>query len=168
MGKGILQEPMNCSSQSKLLPLSFQRLDYDHIEEILEIERKVQYEPWTVDMFVEEADHSRGFSWVACKDKRVIGYLCSRILHDLMEILNIAVHPDYQRCGIGSTIFLWVLRKAVSERGVRCIHLEVRASNEPAIRLYLRHGFRIVGERQGYYLTPSGREKALLMEWQKD
>lgn len=163
-----MQEPMSCSSQNNPLQLDFHRLDYDHIEEILEIERMVQYEPWNVDMFAEEADHPRSFSWVVCRNKKVVGYLCSRVVHDFMEILNVAVHPDHQRYGIGSAVFLWVLHKAVSEKGVRCVHLEVRASNESAIRLYLRHGFKIVGERQGYYLTPSGREKALLMDWRKN
>ncbi|MEJ5299990.1 MAG: ribosomal protein S18-alanine N-acetyltransferase [Thermodesulforhabdaceae bacterium] len=168
MEKDTSQELMNCSNQSKTTELDFYRLDYNHIEEILEIEQKVQYEPWTAEMFAEEANNPASYSWVACMNKNIIGYVCSRIIHDLMEILNIAVHPEHQGCGIGSMMFSWVIQKAVLEKGIRCIHLEVRASNEPALKLYLSHGFKVVGERRSYYLTPSGREKALLMEWCKE
>ena len=41
------------------------------------------------------------------------------------------------------------------------VTLEVRASNEPAIRLYDQHGFEVVGRRKGYYEAP--REDAILM-----
>jgi ribosomal-protein-alanine N-acetyltransferase len=58
----------------------------------------------------------------------------------------------------------FVINKSVCEKGISRFILELRESNEAALRLYLKFGFRVVGERRGYYLTPSGREKALLME----
>ena len=39
--------------------------------------------------------------------------------------------------------------------------LEVRASNAPAIALYMKHGFAQVGRRRGYYDDP--KEDAILM-----
>lgn len=155
---------MNLSSRSDSASLSFYRLDYDHIEEILGIEYKVQLEPWTVHMFEEEVDHPHGFSWVVCLRGRVVGYLCGRAFENFLEVLNIAVHPDFQGRGVGRKILSFVLDKAVREKGANRAILEVRESNQAALGLYVKCGFRVVGERRGYYLTPSGREKALLME----
>lgn len=155
---------MSCLSQGDFTSLTFHRLDYDHVEEILSIERRVQFEPWTVNMFEDEVDHPLGFSWVVCIGQRVVGYLCARVFEDCLEILNVAVHCDFQGRGIGKELLSFVLGKAVRERGITRAILEVRESNRPALKLYVKCGFKIVGERPGYYLTPSGREKALLME----
>ena len=46
-------------------------------------------------------------------------------------------------------------------RGITMIHLEVRAGNETAIRLYERQGFVRDGLRKGYYTDPT--EDAVLM-----
>ena len=40
--------------------------------------------------------------------------------------------------------------------------LEVRASNEPAIKLYHKMDFKEIGKRRGYYKEPV--EDALIME----
>ncbi|MCX7822322.1 MAG: ribosomal protein S18-alanine N-acetyltransferase [Syntrophobacterales bacterium] len=154
---------MNSLSQNRI-SLDFHPLDYHHVEDILNIEKMVQYEPWGIKMFEDEVDHPLGFSWVALLKGRIVGYLCARILEDFLEILNIAVHPEYQGLGIGSSLLYWVINQAARVGGVKRAILEVRASNEVALRLYIRHGFKLVGEREGYYLTPGGREKALLME----
>ena len=41
--------------------------------------------------------------------------------------------------------------------------LEVRRSNDPAVALYKKFGFKAVGTRKNYYKTPTGREDALIM-----
>lgn len=115
-------------------------------------------------MFEDEVDHPLGFSWVACVGQTTVGYLCARIVGEVIEILNVAVHPDCQRQGIGERLLSWVLERANEEREASCAVLEVRASNEAALKLYVKLGFRVVGEREGYYIIPGGREKALLME----
>lgn len=167
MAKGISQEPMNCSNRNN--NISFKPLAREHIEAIVnKIERVVHFEPWSFEMFEDEVNHPLGFSWVVCTGEEVVGYICARIVEDVVEISNIAVRPDFQRRGIGSRLLSWVIDRALKERGVRRAILEVRASNEVALRLYTRYGFTVVGERDGYYLTPNGREKALLMELELD
>ena len=47
------------------------------------------------------------------------------------------------------------------ERGIERYTLEVRVSNEPAIRLYHRLGFEDAGIRKNFYEKPS--EDALIM-----
>ncbi|HEV2088816.1 MAG TPA: GNAT family N-acetyltransferase, partial [Cryptosporangiaceae bacterium] len=46
-------------------------------------------------------------------------------------------------------------------RGARQVSLEVRADNEPALRLYARRGFEVVGVRRGYY-QPSGADAVVM------
>jgi ribosomal-protein-alanine N-acetyltransferase len=41
--------------------------------------------------------------------------------------------------------------------------LEVRPSNETALRLYRKYGFRPIGRRRGYYRADSGREDAMVL-----
>ena len=54
------------------------------------------------------------------------------------------------------------LETRLSGRGSRRITLEVRASNDPAIRLYEKLGYARVGLRKGYYEKP--REDAVIMQ----
>jgi ribosomal-protein-alanine N-acetyltransferase len=48
---------------------------------------------------------------------------------------------------------------------VKRVDLEVRASNEAALGLYCALGFYETGRRPQYYVTPGGREDAILMTW---
>ncbi len=66
------------------------------------------------------------------------------------DILNIAVHPDYRRQGIGKAILDELLERG-KRMGVKAFTLEVRESNQNARRLYEKKGFRFVGVRKGYY-----------------
>jgi ribosomal-protein-alanine N-acetyltransferase len=98
-------------------------------------------------------------AWVAERDGVVAGFLIGRSAADEFEILNMAVSGAHRRQGIGSKLLesaLEVSRKAGSAR----VYLEVRASNEPAIALYKRHGFTECGRRVKYYRDPL--EDALL------
>ena len=80
-----------------------------------------------------------------------------------MHIHNIAVVRALQREGIGSVL----LRHAVEygkRQGISVVGLEVRESNEAALRFYRRFGFNVIGRREKYY----GNEDALLMECDVD
>ena len=76
------------------------------------------------------------------------------------DVTNVAVRRDRQREGIGNFLMESMIRLA-EERGITMIHLEVRAGNETAIRLYERQGFVRDGLRKGYYTDPT--EDAVLM-----
>ena len=92
---------------------------------------------------------------------KIVGYISVYISGIEAEIMNVSVSEDFRRRGIALDM-LGVLRGILRrERGVEKIFLEVRASNEPAIRLYEKCGFKREGLRKGFYRKPT--EDALVM-----
>jgi [ribosomal protein S18]-alanine N-acetyltransferase len=90
----------------------------------------------------------------------VAGFAIASLLPPEAELETIAVAPEQQRRGVGREL-LKSLAETLRPRGVRSLLLEVRASNEAALRLYQQAGFLTAGRRPGYYSDPS--EDALLM-----
>lgn len=91
--------------------------------------------------------------WVTASGEAVLGFLLARRAGDELEILNLAVSAASRRKGIGSVLLREALSWA-SQNEVANVHLEVRASNDAARRFYESHGFRIAGQRPGYYSHP--------------
>lgn len=69
---------------------------------------------------------------------------------DELQLLDMGVLPEERRKGYGRALLGELLRFAQRERK-RLLLLEVRQSNEPAIRLYRSLGFETAGVRRGYY-----------------
>jgi len=74
------------------------------------------------------------------------------------ELLRIAVDPAHRGGGLGQRL-LTACQEALAAEGMGELHLEVRASNQPAIRLYRACGWERCGLRGGYY--PDGEDAAL-------
>ncbi len=77
-----------------------------------------------------------------------------------MHILDITVSKDSQGKGIGSFMLKDILDK-YSEKGITSFFLEVRVSNNVAIKMYKRFGFKIFLLRKEYY--KDNKEDALCM-----
>ncbi len=94
----------------------------------------------------------------------VIGYVGSQIVPDEADMMNLAVLPEYRKQGIGQAL-VERLEQELRARGVVSLTLEVRNSNENAIRLYQRLGFTQVGLRKNYYFHPREDGRILKKEW---
>ena len=94
-------------------------------------------------------------------EDKVIGYLDYSLIYDRIEIDNFLVLEEYRRDGIGTKLMSYLVSLAISLRVVN-ITLEVRVSNDIAINLYKKFGFREVALRKFYY----GDEDGILMEKQ--
>ncbi len=137
----------------------------EDIRRILPIERACFPTPWSRRMFEDEFGHGEDRYWVVADSPwGLLGYGGVMIAGDEGHVLNLAVRHDARGRGLG-TALLSDLVVAARERGVRRLTLEVRPSNERAIRLYEAAGFAGVGHRPGYYVD-SG-EDALIM-WTGD
>jgi len=69
---------------------------------------------------------------------------------DELQLLDMASHPRHRRQGHGRALLSELLHYARDQRK-RLFLLEVRQSNEAAIRLYRSVGFATTGVRRGYY-----------------
>lgn len=92
----------------------------------------------------------------------VVGYGIMSVAAGEAHLLNICVAEAYRGRGIGRGLLNYLLRRARTFRAER-IFLEVRPSNERALRLYRKMGFERLGMRQGYYKAHDGNEDAVVL-----
>ena len=100
---------------------------------------------------------------VNCGSK-IIGIGCLWSIVEEAHITLLGIHPDYRWQGLGQ-LLLYVLLKDACQRKLKWATLEVKVNNSPAISLYKKFGFKIVGKRKGYYQQTG--EDALVL-WNKD
>ena len=100
------------------------------------------------------------FAWVMDVHGAVSGILIGRVAADEFEILNLAVGNGCRRRGVATKLVRTALEHARTA-GARRAYLEVRASNEGGIALYMRLGFCKEGRRPHYYREPA--EDAILL-----
>ncbi|MBX5468639.1 MAG: ribosomal protein S18-alanine N-acetyltransferase [Thermoleophilaceae bacterium] len=135
------------------------RLSYSDLPQVMSIERGSFPTPWSLAMFVLELSKPSGISLAAVHDGRVAGYLiCSRY-DTVWHVMNVAVDRRHRRKGIATALLARLFE--IADRPGEQYTLEVRVSNQAAISLYERFGFRGAGVRRGYY--HDNREDALIM-----
>jgi ribosomal-protein-alanine N-acetyltransferase len=134
-------------------------LETGHLSQVVAIENRVNQAPWSEAAFQNEIDNPQSYFVVALGDGKVVGYGGFWRCIDEAHIINIAVSEEARRQGIGRKIMTHLLETA-KEEGLWCSTLEVRASNEPAIKLYNSFGFKETARRKGYY---PDREDAIVM-----
>ncbi len=140
--------------------LSIREMQEDDIPAIMEIERSSFTTPWSEISFLSEIYKKNGISKVALLEGNLIGYVCvNYVLHE-SHLLNLAVHQDFRKQGVGTILMNEILRE-LKKRGCVFVYLEVRVSNTAAQAFYERFGFRAESRRKKYYAHPN--EDALLM-----
>ena len=92
----------------------------------------------------------------------LVGFAIIHQVVDEVTLIDICISPNVQSSGLGKLLMHEVVETA-NNRNARFIQLEVRASNNSAIRLYQKMGFSELGQRENYYPTAEGRENAILM-----
>jgi len=118
--------------------------------------------PWTVGIF---RDCMRvGYDCrVLQGDGGVLeGYVILSVAAEEAHLLNLCVHPDRRRCGLGRDMLRHALT-AARIAGAKRVFLEVRPSNYPALALYEDEGFVRIGRRPRYYRSRAGREDAVVL-----
>ncbi|HYP98338.1 MAG TPA: ribosomal protein S18-alanine N-acetyltransferase [Polyangiaceae bacterium] len=133
-----MSEPAAAPSIARL-----ERADFPVVSEIL------RASGLDVDL---EAELGREFAlpWVLKSSGAPVAFSLAWSVADELQLLDMASHPAHRRRGYGRALLIELLRYAQREHK-RLLLLEVRQSNEPAIRLYRSIGFDTTGVRRGYY-----------------
>ncbi len=126
----------------------------DDVKALAAIERECFADPWSENGLAEELDNPCAHFFVAERHDEVYGYLGTHIIADEMSVTNIAVKTEFRHRGVARAL-LYQARQAATEHDLYRITLEVRVSNEPAIRLYESEGFVKDGIRPRFYSNPT-------------
>jgi ribosomal-protein-alanine N-acetyltransferase len=142
------------------MPVTIRSAVLDDVPALLAIERDAPSAAhWTHQQYERLVES--GIVIAAEEGGNISGFVCAKKLGGVWEIENIVVAKHGRRCGIGNRLLNELLHRARSEGSIT-IWLEVRESNQPALRLYEKHGFCETGRRRGYYSEPA--EDAVLYE----
>ena len=131
------------------------------VGKVAEVELAAYPHPWTPGIF-RDCIQAGYCCWVATEGMRTIGHGVMSVAAGECHVLNVCVHPDSQRRGLGRSILRHLMGVSRHHAAARAC-LEVRVSNRPAIELYRSEGFDSIGLRRGYYPNGAGREDALVM-----
>lgn len=132
----------------------------EHIDGISLIENECFSVPWTKESIEAELHNDTAHFLVAVSGKKIIGYIGVHEVYGEAYIANIAVSEKYRGYGVAERLMA-AAETGAKERNCEFISLEVRKSNLPAISLYEKRGYQLVGERKNFYSNPP--ENGLIM-----
>lgn len=124
------------------------------LDEVAALEAASFSNPWSRDMLARELRNTISRVYVARDNAgALIGFCACWFLGDELHINTLAIADRERRRGHATRLLRDVFRDA-AQAGARRATLEVRRSNDPALKLYEGLGFRIAGVRRSYYGNP--------------
>jgi ribosomal-protein-alanine N-acetyltransferase len=151
------------SAVFKSMEAGFEPMTESRLGEVVAIERRAYAHPWTRGNFADSL-RSGYQAQLLCAGDVVMGYFVAMQGVDEVHLLNITVDPEFQGQGWGRVMLDALALWARAQRA-QWLWLEVRISNLRAQQVYLRYGYRRVGERKSYYPAAHGREDAIVMSY---
>lgn len=145
-----------------MLKVKVLKMIKDDVDEVFEIEKLVHpNHHWSKDSFYNELTNNLAHYYcIKDNNNKILAFLgCWHILEEA-HITTLAVHPDFQRNQLGQSIMVAAIEGCYKEM-IKYITLEVRESNEPAIKLYEKFLFDSIGKRKNYY--QDNGENAIIM-----
>jgi [ribosomal protein S18]-alanine N-acetyltransferase len=139
--------------------LQLQEMTSDQLPAVLELDQLCFGGLWTAEGYQRELD-SPNSDLLVLNSPELIGMGCYWAILDEAHITIVGIHPNDRKKGLGQLMLLTLLHRAQQREMARAT-LEVRISNESAINLYQKLGFKIAGQRKGYYADTG--EDALIL-----
>lgn len=137
-------------------PWSIARLEGpDELERVAALEAAAFAHPWTRDVLARELQDSKVARMYVLKlpDRGIVAFCACWLVVDEVHINTLTVDKPVRRRGLATALLEHVLADVAAEGATRAT-LEVRRSNQAALRLYERLGFRITAVRPNYYADP--------------
>ncbi len=140
--------------------IEFVPMKKEHIEGLVDIEKQCFNSGYAEKTFLKELENKIAVYIVAIENDAVLGYIGLWNICGGADVIDVAVHKDFRRKGIGAGLIKAMLEFCKKE-DIFEINLEVRASNIAAQKLYKKMDFSEVGLRKRYY---ENKEDAILMQ----
>jgi ribosomal-protein-alanine N-acetyltransferase len=148
-----------------LTKISLKHLTKEQVAEVAKLDQRYLGGLWSENAYEKEINSPNStLLALSLEEKPIMGYGCLWSILEEAHITILLVHPDYHGQGLGQLLLFKLLEDAVT-RGLERATLEVRASNEVALSLYEKFGFKIAGRRKNYYAQTG--EDALIL-WRGD
>jgi ribosomal-protein-alanine N-acetyltransferase len=145
------------------------------IATVQEIEREIFATPWPRNAYFRELASRSSAHYVVLRqegvqrpaaywgselDPTIVGYGGMWRMYDEAHVTTIGVRHELHHQGLGRILFAGLVQAAY-DMGAKWVTLEVRTSNENAMKMYEAFSFKVIGRRKGYY-TDNG-EDAIVM-----
>ena len=130
------------------------------LNEVLRIESLSFLDPWSETMFEALFEINPKGLYVIEKNSKIIGYaivlvepyFAGSLPNKRAHLINLAVHPDFHKKGIGSNLVEKIIKDMKSAKA-HSIYLEVRKSNKAALKFYSNLLFQRIGLIKRFYLN---------------
>ncbi|MEG1027288.1 MAG: ribosomal protein S18-alanine N-acetyltransferase [Oscillospiraceae bacterium] len=139
--------------------LTVNNMTLEDINDISKLSKQTEF--LSVEGLQAELTNKYSITLVAKENDEIVGFINGQLIFDEGCINNIVALS--KRKGIGTALLNGFIQY-VNQNGGSFINLEVRKSNENAIGLYQKNGFRQIGTRKNFYSNPT--EDALLYRWE--
>ncbi len=129
------------------------KMEEKDIDSVTDLEAECFLDPWPKSQIEYEIkENPCSVVLVAEEDEKIVGYIDFMITFDSATINRVAVLPKHRNKGLGFRL-LEEMKSICKEQEdeVAWITLEVRASNESAIRLYEKNGYEKITVKRKYY-----------------
>ncbi len=121
------------------------------VDDLAKLEFESFASPWTKEQYLYEIQNNEFATiWLLKENDKLLGYIDYWLLFDQGEINKICVLKDMQGQGLGSKLMQMALDE-LYKNGAFSLTLEVRVSNEKAIKFYEKYGFEIKVRKKNYY-----------------
>jgi len=128
----------------KIIPLN-KETALANINRLIEINKVLDLDPWTVDNFLIDLDGKWRYSLIALENDQIVGFLiCSVKENNILHIHKIAIVSKYQRRGVG-TLLMKHLFSNCNEYNIKYISVKTKKNNVNAQRFYERQDFKRIG-----------------------
>jgi molybdenum cofactor guanylyltransferase len=148
--------------KAKFLTINVEKMTVADIENILQIQQESNLGYWSPEAYEGEIIREDSFSITAKINHQTVGFLVGRLIKEenCAELYNIGVDVNFRGKKVGTKLLESFVKYCV-KNDLEKIFLEVRESNETAIRFYVQNDFALIGKRKNFYNNPA--EDAILM-----
>jgi len=155
--------------------LSLDLMGEADVATVQEVEREIFATPWPRNAYYRELASRSSAHYVVLRqegveaparfygpdmDPTIVGYGGMWRMYDEAHVTTIGVRRDLHHRGYGRILFAGLVQAAY-DMGAKWVTLEVRTTNDNAMKMYEAFGFKVIGRRKGYY-TDNG-EDAIVM-----